>query len=129
MKAPTRHRFLVVILIALALHLAAFAVILCASTFPAASPRASTAALSQACAASLAERESPARPACNAEPTAPFDVPSASICNPAIAGSRVSSGPGVSLFTPVKQSGARHTAPTLPVVAGLIFTRAQTHNV
>jgi hypothetical protein len=89
--------------------------------------------------ASESERASPARPERNSEPTVffhyeesknspsglfvssqliPFGVPSASICNPAIAGSCSSSGPGGSLFTPAKQSGAPFHAPTLPAVAG-----------
>ena len=63
--------------------------------------------------------ESPARPECNSEPTAPFGVPSAPICNPATAGSRLSSGPGSSsVFYPVKQHGVPNLAPTLPAVAG-----------
>ena len=64
---------------------------------------------------------SPARPECNSEPTAPFDVLSASICNPAIAGSLTIGGPGFSPCYPVKQYRVADSAATLPVVAGLIL--------
>lgn len=128
MKPAHPYRLLRLLALVLALHLGALAFILTAATpsanavLPKPSPRA--------CAS---EPESPARPGCNPAPTvsfrslpsalwhltsSSFGVPSASIRNPATAGSRVSSGPVSSVFSPAKQNGVPNLAPTLPAVAG-----------
>ncbi len=116
MKAPTRHRFLAVILLVLALHLGALVFILSAASPSAENNPAPTRAVSKTC----ARGGSPVCPAQRCAPAAaPFGVLSAPICNPAAAGSRVSRGPGAfSDFDPVKQYGAFVGAPTLPVAAG-----------
>lgn len=114
MKPARPYRLLRLLALVLAIHLGALAFILTAAT-----PSANAVLSKPSPRACASEPESPARPGCNPAPTAPFGVPSAPICNPATAGSRLSSGPGSSsVFYPVKQHGVPNLAPKLPAVAG-----------
>lgn len=88
--------------------------------FHAAPIRANAARIIREPAPERASVESHVRPTPQGVPPAsPFGVPSASIYNPAIAGSRVMSGPGFCSGYSVKQYAVDMSA-TLPVVAGSI---------
>jgi hypothetical protein len=113
-----RDKNLVVLWVLFALHVVALVAILFAASPAAENNPAPTRVVSKTC----DRGESPVCPAQRCAPAAaPFGALSASICNPAIAGFRPMSEPGFLIGYPAKQSGAPHTAPTLPAVAGLIF--------
>lgn len=122
-----RSRPLAICVWILVFKLAVLLAILCSveakaapTTFLAVSIRANAARIVREPAPDRASLESHVRPTPQGVPPAsPFGVPSAPICNPATAGSRLSSGPGSSSeFYPVKQNGVPNLAPTLPAVAG-----------